>query len=81
MNTVVTELSGDVVRATDPAYERARMGWNKLYQHYPEAIVFCRNTSDVINAIRWARKSGIAFRARSGRHHLEGWSNIDYREQ
>jgi FAD/FMN-containing dehydrogenase len=39
--------------------------------------VFCRNTADVVNAARWARTTRLAFRARSGRRSLEGWSNID----
>lgn len=77
MLTETTELTGEVVRPGDPAYEAARLGWNRLYQRYPEAIVFCHKTADVINAVRWARKAGLAFRARSGRHNLEGWSNID----
>jgi FAD/FMN-containing dehydrogenase len=39
--------------------------------------VFCHNTADVVNAVRWARTTRPAFRARSGRRSLEGWSNID----
>jgi len=39
--------------------------------------VFCATAQDVINAIHWAREQGIALRARSGRHSLEGWSSVD----
>jgi FAD/FMN-containing dehydrogenase len=77
MTTTTIGLTGDVVRAGDPGYEAARQGWNRLHQRHPEAIVFCRNTADVVNAVRYARESGTAFRARSGRHNLEGWSGID----
>jgi FAD/FMN-containing dehydrogenase len=77
MTTMTTELTGDVVRPGDPGYDVARQGWNRLYHRYPEAIVFCRNTADVVNAVRYARENGIAFRARSGGHNLEGWSGID----
>jgi FAD/FMN-containing dehydrogenase len=77
MTAATTELTGEVLRAEDPGYEAARQGWNLLYQRYPAAIVFCRNTADVVNAVRFAREAGIAFRARSGRHNLEGWSAID----
>ena len=77
MTTTTTELTGEVIRAGDPGYEQARLGYNRLYQRYPQAIVFCRNTTDVVNAVRWAREAGIAFRARSGRHNLEGWSAVD----
>ena len=77
MTIAAAELTGEVVRAGDPGYEAARVGWNRLYSRYPEAIVFCRDTQDVVNAIRWAREEGIALRARSGRHSLEGWSSLD----
>jgi hypothetical protein len=65
------------VRAGDSGYEAARIGWNRLYPRYPEAIVFCCDTEDVVNAVKWAGEEGIALRARSGRHNLEGWSCID----
>jgi FAD/FMN-containing dehydrogenase len=74
---MTSKLTGDVVRAGDPGYEAARIGWNRLYSRYPEAIVFCANTQDVVNAVEWAREEGIALRARSGRHSLDGWSSID----
>ncbi len=77
MTATVAGLTGEVVRAGDAAYEAARTGWNKLYPRYPEAIVFCECAQDVINAVAWARENGMAFRARSGRHNLEGWSSID----
>lgn len=77
MTHATIELTGEVVRPADPGYEAARQGYNRLYQRYPEAIVFCRNAADVVNAVRWARRTGTAFRARSGRHNLEGWSAVD----
>jgi FAD/FMN-containing dehydrogenase len=77
MTSTTTELTGEVVRAGDPGYEQARLGYNRLYQRYPAAIVFCANTADVVNAVRYAREARIAFRARSGRHNLEGWSAVD----
>jgi hypothetical protein len=55
MATATTELTGEVLRATDPGYQAARQGWNRLSQRYPEAIVFCRNTSDVVNASKAGR--------------------------
>jgi FAD/FMN-containing dehydrogenase len=72
-----TKLTGEVMRAGDPGYEAARIGWNRLYSRYPEAIVFCGATQDVVNAVASAREQGLALRARSGRHSLEGWSCID----
>ena len=70
-------LTGRVVRADDPDYEAARTDWDGLFSHYPLAIVFCRDSDDVVNALSWARQHGLAVRARSGRHNLEGWPNVD----
>jgi FAD/FMN-containing dehydrogenase len=61
-------LTDDVVRVGDSGYAAARVGWNRMYSRDPATIVFCHNTQDVVNAVEWARKKRIAFRARSGRH-------------
>src|SRR5262249_14813789 len=71
------KLTGEVVRPGDAGYEAARIGWNRLYSRYPDAIVFCNVAQDVVNAVQWARQEGIALRARSGRHSLDGWSALD----
>jgi FAD/FMN-containing dehydrogenase len=74
---MTAKLTGEVVRAGDPGYEAARIGFNRLYSRYPEAVVFCGDAQDVVNAVEWARTEGIALRARSGRHSLDGWSALD----
>jgi FAD/FMN-containing dehydrogenase len=61
----------------DANYDEARLGWNRQFNPYPLVIVFCQEAKDVINAITWCRQHGVAFRARGGRHALEGWSNVD----
>jgi FAD/FMN-containing dehydrogenase len=75
--TAPARLTGDVVGAGDPRYEAARMGWNHLYSHYPESIVFCSDTTDVVNALEWAQHNDVAVAVRSGGHCLEGWSTVD----
>ncbi|MFD8911482.1 FAD-binding oxidoreductase [Streptomyces sp. NPDC059575] len=71
------KLTGRIVRPDDPAYTDARLGWDQLFSHYPLVIVFAQNTQDVVNALTWARQNDVALRIRSGRHSLEGWSNVD----
>ncbi|MFF3448300.1 FAD-binding oxidoreductase [Streptomyces sp. NPDC002667] len=71
------KLTGRIVRPHDPGYTDARLGWDQLFSHYPLVIVFAQNTQDVVNALTWARQNDVALRIRSGRHSLEGWSNID----
>ncbi|MGW0766845.1 FAD-binding oxidoreductase [Streptomyces sp. NPDC002676] len=71
------KLTGRIVRPDDPGYTDARLGWDQLFSHYPLVIVFAQNTQDVVNALTWARQNDVALRIRSGRHGLEGWSNVD----
>ncbi|MGW4562191.1 FAD-binding oxidoreductase [Streptomyces sp. NPDC004561] len=71
------KLTGRIVRPGDPGYTDARLGWDQLFSHYPLVIVFAQNTQDVVNALTWARQNDVALRIRSGRHALEGWSNVD----
>jgi FAD/FMN-containing dehydrogenase len=70
-------LTGRLVLPTSPDYESARLGWARQFSHFPLVIVFCQNVQDVVNAIKWCREHNVAFRARSGRHALEGWSSLD----
>jgi len=70
-------LTGRVVRQGDDDYPTARAGWNLLFDHRPMAIVFARETSDVVTALAWARRNRVAVRVRSGGHCLEGWNSVD----
>ena len=71
------ELTGRIVRPQSPNYADASLGWDELFVHYPLVIVFAQETQDVVNALTWARQHNVALRVRSGRHNLEGWSNVD----
>lgn len=71
------ELTGRIVRPADPSYAVDSLGWDELFAHYPLVIVFAQNTQIVVNALTWARQNDVAFRVRSGRHALEGWSSVD----
>jgi FAD/FMN-containing dehydrogenase len=71
------QLTGRIVRPQDPGYASASLGWDELFVRYPLVIVFAQETQDVVNALTWARQHNVALRVRSGRHSLEGWSNVD----
>jgi hypothetical protein len=71
------ELTGKIVHPWDSDYADASLGWNQYLIHYPMVIVFAQNTQDVVNALTWAQQNDVAFRVRSGRHQLRGWSAVD----
>src|SRR5215217_7949402 len=66
-------LTGRVIWPQDPAYEETRQSFNARFSRYPAAIVVCDNTTDVGNAVRWARQEGVPLRARSGGHSYEAF--------
>src|SRR5919198_1179922 len=49
------QLTGRVVLPSDPDYDRARLDFNRRFDVFPQAIVYCQNAGDVRNAINWAR--------------------------
>jgi FAD/FMN-containing dehydrogenase len=71
------ELTGRLIRRGDTEYPAASVGYNLLFAHDPLVIVFAQETQDVVNALAWARQNDVPLRVRSGRHCLEGWSNVD----
>ena len=73
------ELPGRLVFPESPDYDVARRVYNLRFSNaeFPLVIDFVQNTEDVVNALKWARRHDLAFRVRSGRHSLEGFSLID----
>src|SRR5882724_6277247 len=63
------ELTGRLIRPDDTDYPAESAGYN---------LLFTQETQDVVNALAWARQNNVTVRVRSGRHSLEGWSNVDH---
>lgn len=72
-----TKLTGRVVTPEDAEYEQARINNNLSIPKFPRIIVFCQDTKDVLNALKWVREHHIPFRIRSGRHSYENFSLVD----
>ena len=75
----MTKLTGRVIYPGDVGWEAARRGfalWPDYEEFTPRAVVFCQDTTDVANAVRWARENHVPFRPRCGRHNYEGWSSL-----
>jgi FAD/FMN-containing dehydrogenase len=70
-------LTGQVIWPQDPDYDVSRQSFNARFSRFPATIVVCDNTSDVQNAVRWARQEGMQLRARSGGHSYEAFSVLD----
>ncbi|PEP48308.1 FAD-binding oxidoreductase [Bacillus pseudomycoides] len=72
-----TKLTGRIVTPEDPEYDVARINLNLSLPKLPCIIVFCQNTQDVCNTLKWARERHIPFRVRSGRHNYENFSLVN----
>jgi FAD/FMN-containing dehydrogenase len=65
-------VTGEIVLPEDSAYDAARSIWNAMIDKRPALIVRCASTSDVVNAVNFARKSGLPLAIRGGGHNIAG---------
>jgi hypothetical protein len=77
----VEELRGAIrcaiLSASDPGYDEARRVWNGMIDRKPSAIIKPTSISDVMQAVRFARKHGIAASVRGGGHSVSGKAVAD----
>src|SRR3954467_432121 len=70
-------LSGDVLTATDPEYERARLCFNLLIDRRPGAIARCVDAEDVAAALAYGQAQGLEIAVRGGGHNPAGHCAVD----
>ncbi len=70
-------LTGELVRPGDLAYDRARQVQQALADRRPIAILRARSTTDVVQAVLFAREHDVPLAVRSGGHSLAGMSVAD----
>jgi FAD/FMN-containing dehydrogenase len=69
-------LEGEVVLPGSPRYEEVRRPQiPRFHDVRPQAVVLCRTPEDVVEAIAFARRSGIEVAVRSGGHDFAGRSS------
>jgi FAD/FMN-containing dehydrogenase len=70
-------LRGDLVRPGDSGYDAARAVYNAMIDKRPAAIARCRDTADVVTAVRFARAHGLEIAVRGGGHNAAGFGTWD----
>ena len=71
-----TALEGEVVLPGSPRYDEVRRPQiPRFHDVRPQAVVLCRTPEDVVEAIAFARRSGIEVAVRSGGHDFAGRSS------
>jgi FAD/FMN-containing dehydrogenase len=79
--TVIEELKeglrGDLLRAGDENYESARRVFNAMIDKRPAMILQCAGTSDVTQAVMFAKEHGLLVAVRGGGHSVAGKAVCD----
>ena len=63
---------GQLVRPTDPTYDEHRRIWNGSIDRSPALIARCAGVADVIDALTFARRTGLRVAVRGGGHSFPG---------
>lgn len=75
-STKIEELKagfrGEILLPGDDAYESARKIWNAMIDRHPALIARCATTSDVVQAVNFARENGLVLAVRGGGHNIAG---------
>ncbi len=70
-------FSGRPVRPGEQEYDASRAVWNGMIDRRPALIAYCASRQDVIEAVAFARRTGILTSVRSGGHNIAGASLCD----
>ena len=62
-------VTGDVITPQDAGWDTARAAWNLLADQRPALIVQAADARDVVEAVRFARASGLRVAAQGTGHH------------
>src|SRR5438874_5037234 len=68
---------GQIVGRDDPSYDEHRRIWNGSIDRRPALIARCAGAADVMAAVRFGRRTGLAVAVRSGGHSFPGMSTCD----
>lgn len=77
MKQFKNNIRGQLIQQGDPGYNKARAVWNGKIDRKPSAIVRCKGTADVMQAVTFAREQELAVSIHSGGHHVAGHAVCD----
>jgi FAD/FMN-containing dehydrogenase len=70
-------LRGELIRPGDASYDEDRKVWNGSIDRRPALIACCTGVADVVEAVRFARRTHLPVAVRSGGHSFPGLSVAD----
>ena len=75
--SLAERLHGSLVRVGDPDYDEARGLYNAMIDKRPALIARCRDSTDVVSSVRFAREAGLELAVRGGGHSGAGLASVD----
>jgi FAD/FMN-containing dehydrogenase len=72
IEALAASLRGNLLIASDIAYDEARTIWNAMIDRRPGLIVRCAGAADIITAVRFARENNLVVAIRGGGHNIAG---------
>jgi len=70
-------MTGPLILSGNPDYDVARTIWNAMHDRRPALIARCLNSTDVSNAVTFARERELLVSVRGGGHSFPGKSVCD----
>ncbi len=70
-------LRGTLLLPASQGYDQARTIWNAMIDRRPGLIVRCADRSDIVAAVRFARKHELLLSVRAGGHNHTGFALCD----
>src|SRR5882762_760192 len=77
LDTLRTQVRGDVVSPENEGYEEARKVFNGMIDRHPSVVVRPANVGDVMAAVNFARESHLDLAIRGGGHSVPGFGTCD----
>ena len=70
-------FKGELLQPDDAGYDNARKIWNATIDKHPALIARCTSTSDVVQAVDFARDNALLLAVRGGGHNIAGNAMCD----
>lgn len=70
-------ITGDVILPSEAGYDESRSIWNGMFDRKPAIIIRCKNTNDVVHAVKFGRENNLLIAIKGGGHNSAGTGVCD----